>query len=207
MRKLILLAILIPLVATSYAQRAYFVTGINFSTFTLNSTIPMSTPLQTGSGSNYEMGLSATIKPKKLSYSFGINLNEYNVMAGDYANSYTWNTKYLGVNNSLGYTAKLFGNLSMIFQGGLNLSSIVYGKQTINGAYFDLVKQKEFAGLAFTPHAHVALSVPLSVPFQEVGFLSVGYGIGESFFPMNLSEEKLSISTSQIRFGIHFNIN
>jgi len=206
MRKFILLATLILLVATSYAQRAYFITGSNFSTFILNSAIPMSTPIQTGTGSNYEMGLSAIIKPKKLSYSFGVNLNEYNAMAGNFANSYSWNTKFLGLNNSLEYSAELFGNLSMILQGGLNLSSIVYGKQSINGAYFDLINQKEFAGLTFTPHAHVALSVPFSVPFQEVGFLSLSYGINRCYF-LNLSEEKLSITTRQIRFGIHFNIN
>jgi hypothetical protein len=207
MRKLILLSIFIPLAASSYAQRAYFITGSNFSRFNLNSSIPMSTPLQSGTGSNYEMGLSKDIKPKKLSYSFGVNLNEYNALAGNFANSYSWNTKFLGVNNSFEYSANLFGSLRMIFQGGLNLSTMVYGKQVINGAYFNLVNQKEFAGLNFTPHAHIGLSVPFSVPFQEVGFLSLGYGINKSSFPMNLSEEKLSITTSQIRFGIHFNIN
>jgi hypothetical protein len=91
----------------------------------------------------------------------------------------------------------------MMLQGGLNLSTIVYGKQSINGAYFDLIKQKEFSGLNISPFAHLSIQLPI----QDLGFLSVGYGINKSFFPMNSSQEKLSITTNQLRFGIHFNIN
>ena len=203
MRKVILLLTLIMLFLTSYAQRAFFNTGTNFSTFNFKSPTPMSTPLKTGIGSNYEMGFSQVLKTDSLSYSLGVNLNEYNAMAGDFANSYSWNTKFLGVNGSVEYSIPIIGNFQIMAQGGLNLSTIIYGKQSINGAYFDLFKQKEFSGLNVTPYVHLAVQVP----FQELGFLSLGYGINKSFFPMNSTEEKLSITTHQIRFGIHFNIN
>jgi hypothetical protein len=203
MRKLILLLTLIPLITTGYAQRAYFSTGTNFSTFNFTSPSPMSTPLIGGTGSNIEMGLSKILKPENLSYSIGVNLNEYNALAGDFANSYSWNTKYVGLNNSIEYSIPIIKNFRVIFQGGLNLSTIVYGKQAINGAYFDLAKQEEFSGLNITPHVHLAFTAPI----KDLGFISLGYGINKSYFLMNNSEEKLSITTNQFVFGLHFNIN
>jgi hypothetical protein len=203
MRKLILLLTLIPLITTSFAQRAYFSTGTNFSTFNFTSPSPMSTPLIGGTGSNLEMGLSKILKPENLSYSIGVNLNEYNALAGDFANSYSWNTKYVGLNNSIEYSIPIIKNFRVIFQGGLNLSTIVYGKQAINGAYFDLAKQEEFSGLNITPHVHLAFTAPI----KDLGFISLGYGINKSYFLMNNSEEKLSITTNQFVFGLHFNIN
>jgi hypothetical protein len=163
----------------------------------------MSTSLKSGTGSNYEMGITKLLKSEHLSYSLGVNLNQYNAVAGDFVNSYSWNANYLGLNNSLEYSISLIGNFRMMLQGGLNISTIVYGKQTINGAYFDLTKQKEFSGLNITPYVHLAFTVPI----QDLGFMSLGYGINKSFLPMNSTEEKLSITTNQLRFGIHFNIN
>jgi len=203
MRKLILLLTLIPLISISYAQRAYFSTGTNFSAFNFISPNPMLTPLEGGTGSNHEMGLSLILKPENLSYSVGLNLNEYNAMAGDFANSYSWNTKFLGLNNSIDYSIPLIGNFRVILQGGLNLSTIVYGQQVINGAYYDLIKQDEFSRLNITPHVHLAFTAPI----KDIGFISLGYGVNKSFFPMNNSEEKLSITTNQFVFGLHFNIH
>lgn len=203
MRKLILLLTLIPLISISYAQRAYFSTGTNFSAFNFISPNPMLTPLESGTGSNHEMGLSLILKPENLSYSVGLNLNEYNAMAGDFANSYSWNTKYFGLNNSIEYSIPLVGNFRVMLQGGLNLSTIVFGKQAINGVYFDLIDQKEFAGLNLAPHVHLAFTAPM----KDMGFISLGYGVNKSFFPLNNSEEKLSITTKQFVFGLHFNIN
>lgn len=203
MRKLILLLTLIPLISISYAQRAYFSTGTNFSAFNFISPNSMLTPLEGGTGSNHEMGLSKILKPENLSYSVGVNLNEYNAMAGDFANSYSWNTKYFGLNNSIEYSIPLVGNFRVILQGGLNLSTIVFGKQAINGVYFDLIDQKEFAGLNLAPHVHLAFTAPI----KDIGFISLGYGVNKSFFPLNNSEEKLSITTKQFVFGLHFNIN
>ena len=203
MRKLILLLTVIPLITTCYSQRAYFSTGTNFSTFNFKSPNPMSTSLKSGTGSNHEMGISLILKPENLSYSIGVNLNEYNAVAGDFANSYLWNTKYIGLNNSIEYSIPIIGDFRVIFQGGVDLSSIIYGIQAINGAYFDLAKQEEFSGLNITPHVHLAFTAPI----QDLGFMSLGYGINRSFFPMNNSEEKLSITTNQFVFGLHFNIN
>jgi hypothetical protein len=90
-----------------------------------------------------------------------------------------------------------------MFQGGLNLSTIVHGTQAINGAYFDLVGQEEFSGINITPQVHIAINAPL----KNSGFMSLGYGINNSFFPMNNSAEKLSIKTNQFVIGLHFNIH
>ena len=203
MRKLILLLSLILLFGTTNAQRVYFSSGTNISSFNFKSPSPMSTTLKSGTGSYAEMGFSKKLKSDTLSYSLGVNLNEYNAIAGNFANSYSWNTKYLGVNGSIEYSIPIIGNFRIMLQGGLNLSTIIYGKQSINGAYFDLFKEKEFSGLNITPFAQLAINVAI----QDLGFMSLGYGLNKSFFPMNSSDEKLSITTNQLRFGIHFNIN
>lgn len=203
MRKLILLLSFLPFFTTSFSQLAYFSIGNNFSKYNFeSSSSSMTTPLKTGSGSNYELGISKSLHSEQVFYSIGINLNEYNASAGNKANSYSWNTRYLGINNSLDCHIPLFGDLEMMIRGGLNFSHIVFGKQSINGAIYDLVKQKEFAGLSVSPFAHFQLTYP----FKHIGSITLGYGVTKNFFPSNRTDEKLSISTNQVRFGILFKI-
>jgi hypothetical protein len=163
----------------------------------------MSTPLQGGTGSTYEMGYSRPLKNNRFSHTIGVNLNEYNAVAGNMANSYSWNTKYLGVNNSLDFSVPLTSNFKLLFKAGINLSTIIYGKQIINGAYYDLVSQDEFSGLIFVPYSGLHLKYKLN----NLGYLSFGYGISKSLILFNISQEKLTNNTNQILFGIHFNIN
>jgi len=203
MRKVYLLIAFIAF-ANSYSQEVYFLTGSNFTKYNFSSDKgSMSTPLQGGTGSTYEMGYSRPLKNNRFSHTIGLNLNEYNAVAGNKANSYSWNTKYLGVNNSLDFSVPLTSNFKLLFKAGINLSTIIYGRQVINGAYYDLIKQDEFSGLIFVPYSGLHLKYKLN----NLGYLSFGYGISKSLILFNISQEKLTFSTNQILFGIHFNIN
>ena len=188
----------------SYSQEVYFLTGSNFTNYNFNnSNESIATPLQSGTGSTFEMGYSRPLKNNRFSHTVAVNLNEYNALASSMANSYKWDTKYLGVTNALNYTVPLSKNFKLQFKAGLNLSTIIYGKQKINGVIYDLKSQDEFSGLIFIPDTGVQLKYKLN----EFGYLSFGYGLSRSLILFNNSQEKLTISTNQILFGIHFNIN
>ena len=204
MRKITFLLIFFIALTNSYSQEVYFLTGSNFTKYNFkNSNEPMATPLQSGTGTSYEMGYTRPLKNNRFSHTIGVNLNEYNAVAGSMANSYQWDTKYLGVNNSLGFTIPLTTNFKLLLNAGLNLSTIIYGKQEINGAIYDLKSQDEFSGLIFIPNTGVQLKYKLN----DFGYLSFGYGLSRSLILFNISQEKLTTSTNQILFGIHFNIN
>ena len=87
-------------------------------------------------------------------------------------------------------------------KAGLNLSIIIYGKQSSNGAIYDLKSQDEYSGLSFIPFTGVHLKYKIN----DLGYLSFGYGVSKSVILFNISQEKLTTSTNQILFGIHFNI-
>ena len=204
MRKFYLLLIAIMALTNSYSQEVYFLTGSNFTNYNFNnSNESIATPLQSGTGSTFEMGYSRPLKNNRFSHTVAVNLNEYNALASSMANSYKWDTKYLGVTNALNYTVPLSKNFKLQFKAGLNLSTIIYGKQKINGVIYDLKSQDEFSGLIFIPDTGVQLKYKLN----EFGYLSFGYGLSRSLILFNISQEKLTTSTNQILFGIHFNIN
>lgn len=203
MRKLSLLLIAIIAISNSYSQEVYFLTGSNFTNYNFTSGQgSIATSLETGTGTTYEMGFTRPLKNNRFSYTVGVNLNECNVIAGSLANSYSWDTKYLGVNNSLDLNVPLTSNFKLFFKVGLNLATIIYGKQSINGAIYDLKSQDEFSGLTFIPYTGVHLKYKLN----DLGYLSFGYGVSKSVILFNISQEKLTTSTNQILFGIHFNI-
>ena len=203
MRKLSLLLIAIIAITNSYSQEVYFLTGSNFTKYNFSSGQgSMATSLESGTGTTYEMGYTRPLKNNRFSHTVGINLNEFNVVAGSLANSYTWNTKYLGVNNSLDFTVPLSKNFKLFMNAGLNLSTIIYGKQSSNGAIYDLKSQDEYSGLSFIPFTGVHLKYKIN----DLGYLSFGYGVSKSVILFNISQEKLTTSTNQILFGIHFNI-
>ena len=201
MRKIALFLFFSTLVLSSKAQNMYFLTGSNFSTYDFNQ--QMTTTLESGTGSFYEIGFSKKLKPRNLVYNVGVNLNEYNAFARSTANNYEWNTKYLGIQNALEYRFPIGDKFKVNIQAGINISSIVYGRQQINGVYYNLMKQGEFSYINIDPYARLQLAYKIS----DIGFMSIGYGFCKSFFWMNNTAEKLSITTNQLVFGFHFNIN
>ena len=187
-----------------FSQEAYFLAGSNFTKYVFKSSGgTIATQLQSGTGSTYEMGYSIPFKNQESYYSIGITLNDYNALAGSQSESYRWDTKYIGIQNALSYNFSVSNNLQFSAKGGVNLSTIIYGKQNINGAVYDLTGQNEFSGIFISPFVGVQTRYKLN----DLGYLSLGYAVSKSWNSFNNSEEKLSFNTNQILFGIHFNIN
>lgn len=199
--------LLIALLITSFqlfSQEAYFLAGSNFTKYIFKSSAgDLVTPLHSGTGSTFEMGYSKPLKIKGLDYSLGLTLNDYNAVAGSPSESYKWDTKHIGIQNSVCYNSTVSKDFQASVKAGLNLSTMIYGKQNSNGAVYDLMRQNEFSGILISPFVGLQARYKLN----ELGYLSLGYMFSKSLKPFNNSSEKLSFNTNQIQFGIHFNIN
>lgn len=204
MRKKLLFFLTILFISNSFAQELYLNMGNNFTKYEFETNgQSMSTKLQSGTGTTYEIGYAIPIRNKDFMYSFAVTLNNFNAVAGNAANSYEWNTKYLGAQSSIQYNHKISSFFSLTAKGGINLSTIIYGKQNTDGEIFDLIKQKEFSGL----FVGASGSIHTNYKLNNVGFISLGYGYLYSINTSNHTNEKLAFKTNQILLGIHFTIN
>ena len=201
--------LLLLVTGTVFSQEIYFTTGKNYTKYIYKDVNLQDNPnLQSGAGNFYEVGFSNASLPKTMSYSLGLSLNDYNAIGGDSTNAYRWDTQYLGVHGGLLF--KFFSldtqsknNVGFFAKTGLNASTIIYGKQQVNGIYYDLMDQKEFSGIIV--ESSLGFMVKYGIP--SFGGLSIGYDFCQSLNVTNSSKEKLSFNTNQLELGIHFNIN
>ena len=199
MRKLLILMAFVFSFTEMHSQEIYLQTGKNFTSYNYKSDVTTTPDLQAGSGNFYEIGYSIPLT-EKLNYAVGLGLNEYNAIGGNAANSYSWNTQYLGVQNTFSIAFVKAGGFETSANVGLGINTLIYGKQNINGHYLDLSSQKEFSGLWLAPK----LGIQASYNVDNDIFLSLGYGYSKSFNLTNSTPEKLSFNNNQIQFGVHF---
>jgi hypothetical protein len=114
----------------------------------------------------------------------------------------------LGIHGGLSYSLLTNKNISkkdfdVLVRAALNASTLVYGKQELNGLYYDLMNQKEFSGIILEP----SIGIATKYAFSSFGSLSLGYNFCQSVNITNNSQEKLSFLTNQIELGLNFNIN
>jgi outer membrane protein OmpA-like peptidoglycan-associated protein len=203
MRKLMLLFALACSFQKMHSQQIYLKTGRNYTNFNYKSDTGSSPDLQVGSGSFYEVGYAIPLNQETLKYNIGLSLNQYNAVESTAANSYSWNTEYAAIENTISYSFVKTRGFELGVNGGLGIATIVYGKQQINGTYLDLTSQKEFSGLLLSPK--VGLQAAYNVN-KEV-FFSLGYNFSKGFNVSNSSDEKLTFDTHQIQLGIHIQMN
>lgn len=182
------------------SQEIYFKTGKNFTQYDYKSDTSSSPSLQAGSGNFYEIDYVMNLNNEMLKYAIGLSLNEYNAIGGNAVSSYSWNTQYLGVQNTFSIAFVKKRGFEASANGGLGISTIIYGKQNINGEYLDLSSQKEFSGIWVAPK----LGLSASYNVDNDIYLSLGYAYSKSFNLSNSTDEKLSFNNSQIQFGVHF---
>jgi hypothetical protein len=200
MKKLLLIALIALSFQHIQAQEIYLQTGKNYTQYDYKSDTSSSPSLQSGSGNFYEIGYVMTLNNEKLKYAVGLSLNEFNAIGGDINSSYSWNTQYVGVQNTFSIAFVKKSGFEASTNGGLGISTLIYGKQNLNGQYLDLASQKEFSGLWIAP----SLGLKASYNVDNDIYLSIGYAYSKSFNVSNSTEEKLSFNNSQIQFGVHF---
>ncbi|WPR70476.1 hypothetical protein SLW70_11030 [Flavobacterium sp. NG2] len=209
MIKSYLMLILLLVTVNIFSQEIYFTSGKNYTKYIYkDANLQVNSNLQSGTGNFYEAGYTNASTSKRMLYSFGLSLNEYNAVGGNTTNSYRWDTQYLGVHGGLSF--KFFtiqsnqkNDIDFLVKTGLNAATIIYGKQQVNGIYYDLMNQKEFSGIIL--ESSLGLTVRYGIP--SFGGLSIGYDFCQSLNLTNSSKEKLSFNTNQLELGIHFNIN
>lgn len=203
MKKLLILIVIMCSLQSVHSQEVYFSAGKNFTTYDYKNSSGASNPnLKSGTGNFFELGYIKPLKNEKVAYSVGLALNEYNNVGGNSVNSYTWKTQYLGAQVGITYCVLDKKDFSILPKFGLNMGTIISGKQTINGTYYDLTNEKEFSGLLITPSLGVQVKYNLS-PF---GFISLGYSYCKGINISNSTGQKLSFNTNQLQFGVHYAI-
>lgn len=203
MKKLLILIVIMCSLQSVHSQEVYFSAGKNFTTYDYKNSSGASNPnLKSGTGNFFELGYIKPLKNEKFAYSVGLALNEYNNVGGNSVNSYTWNTQYLGAQGGFTYSILDRGDFDILPKFGLNMGTIISGKQTINGTYYDLTKEKEFSGLLITP----SLGIQVKYNLSASGFISLGYSYCKGFNLSNSTDQKLSINTNQLQFGVHYAI-
>lgn len=203
MKLKLLLLMSLFVVNTINSQELSFNVGTNFSQFNLkNPESFTNTYVQTGTGSFVEIGYLLPSKKEKLNYIFGLGINEYNALAGTPANSYRWNTKYVGLRTGFEYNFLDINKLQIVPLFGLNISTIIYGKQETNGVVYDIKSNKEFTGIKLIPY----LGLKVKYKINEFGYASLSYNHSTTFKPSLSHKEHLTIVTNQIVFGLQFNL-
>lgn len=200
MKKLLFIALIALSLQHLQAQEIYLQTGKNYTQYDYKSGTDSSPSLQAGSGNFYEIGYIMTLNNEKLKYAVGLSLNEYNAIGGDINSSYSWNTQYMGIQNTFSIAFVKKSGFEASANGGLGISTLIYGKQNLNGQYLDLSSQKEFSGIWIAPK----LGLTASYNVDNDIYLSLGYAYSKSFNVSNSTDEKLSFNNSKIQFGVHF---
>jgi hypothetical protein len=203
MRKLLILAVFAFSFIEIQAQEVFFYTGTNFTKYNYTNSKGESNPnLKSGQGLFFEIGYATPFEDDRFKYSVALSLNGYNAVGGTTASNYSWDTNFLGVKNNLSFKMFDSNKFDISANGGLTISSMIYGRQTINGTYYNLSGQKEFSGLWIAPSLGVQAKCIIT---RDIN-LSLGYNLIKNFNTGNGSPEKLSFTTNQIQFGIHLEL-
>lgn len=132
-----------------YSQGVFFNTKKNFSTFSYKNRSAFTEKLDiNGVGDAYEFEYTDVLKYKNfkdLKYSGSVTINDFNAIAETSLNTLEWKTTYLGIQSTVDYQFYDSYFFFLSARAGLNLSTILRGKQTVNNAGCDLTVNKEFS--------------------------------------------------------------
>lgn len=186
-----------------FAQDVYFKAGQNHTKYKYTSDQGVKNrSFAVDLGSAYELGYSFPFtKINRLSYDVALTLNEYNAIVGVSQSSLKWKTEYVGIQNSVSFAVLEINRFAVDIKTGLNLSTIIYGKEEINGVVYDLKNLDGFKGLTVQP----IFGLEAKFFASKHGYLSLGYTYINSF-NKGKNSEKFSFATNQVLLGIHFPI-
>jgi len=197
-------------ISNLYAQDIFVHTGKNMTNYEcsvdvqLNQSV-LASPLdyRSGGGNFYEIGYSTNKSDAKIAYLVSITYNQFNAAASSSLSSYSWNTGYIGLQNMVAYTFfKSQGGVKLSLNAGLNTAQIVRGEQFTNATFYDITNNEEFRGLVLQP----IFGLDARYKVSDKLALSLGYNFSNSYNLTNSSNEKLSIKTKQMKFGVHLPI-
>lgn len=187
----------VGLISPIVNNRIFYSVGVSMNEFnSLGSTLTSSYKWNTRFF-GVDSGISFSLFPKKNKINNNVekDLSKDEKMSSDNDKS---NVKKHFRNKSLS-----FKRFDFLVDIAVNVNTIVYGKQEIDGVYFDLLKENEFSGIFIGSKVGAKLKYLVS-PYVST---SLGYSFFQNYNITNSTEEKLSFNTNQVQFGLHFNIN
>lgn len=192
-------------IGTTYSQGVFFNLGKNFSSLSYKNKSAFTEKLRSnGVGDAYELGYTDVLKYKNfkdLKYTGSITINDFNAMAVSEQNKIEWQTTYLGVQSTVDYQFYDSFYFFLSAKAGLNMATILRGKQEINNSVYNLVHNNEFSGLILQPVVGVYAKYYIS----KNGYLSAGLNLSKSVKLGNNSDH-VSINNCQILFGGYFDL-
>lgn len=190
---------------TAYSQGVFFNLGKNFSSLSYKNRSSFTEKLKiNGVGDAYELGYTDVLKYKNfkdLKYTGSITINDFNATAVSNFNKLDWKTTYLGVQSTVDYQFYDSFYFFLSARAGLNLSTLLRGKQEIDNSTFNLVHNSEFSGIILQPVIGVYAKYYLS----KNGYLSVGLNLSKSL-KLGNNSDNVSINNTQILFGGYFDL-
>ena len=190
---------------STYSQVVFFNMGKNFSTISYKNRSAFTEKLDiNGVGDAYEIGYTDVLKYKNfkdLKFTGSVTINDFNAMAESAINRLEWKTTYLGVQSTVDYQFYDAFFFFLSARAGLNLATIVRGKQSVNNAAYDLVGNNEFSGIVLQPVIGVYAKYYLS----KNGYLSAGLNLSKSL-KLGNNSDNVSINNTQILFGGYFDL-
>lgn len=190
---------------SAHSQSLYFKTGKNFANYVFKSSpsdLQSSVvTLQSDTGSFYQLGAAMPLKYSRFSYEFGISLNELNSIVQSPSKAVRYKTDYIGLDNSILFSIVKERSFSWDVELGLDIQTIVFGKQEIEGVLYDLKRFSEFNGLFFRQS--------FGTQFKLVASNQMSFCFGYDFYydvlnTRNNSIQSLKINNDQIKFGIYY---
>ena len=205
MKKIVPHILFLLLTFTYYSHGVFFNLGKNFSTLSYRNKSSFTEGLViNGVGDAYELGYTAPLKYKNykdLKYTGSVTLNDYNAIAVSSVNRLAYSTTYLGVQSTVDYQFYDSFNFFVSAKAGLNMSTILRGKQEVDNSVINLAHQKEFSGVIIQPLIGVYAKYYLS----KTGYLSAGLNLSKSL-KLGNNPDNISINTTQILFGGYFDL-
>jgi hypothetical protein len=116
-------------------------------------------------------------------------------------NRLEWKTTYLGVQSTVDYQFYDSFYFFLSAKAGLNLSTILRGKQEVDNSAYNLAHNSEFSGLIVQPVVGVYAKYYLS----KSGYLSAGLNLSKSV-KLGNNSDNVSINNCQILFGGYFDL-
>lgn len=190
------------LVQMVQAQKLYFYSGQNQSTYDFNTSAEEDSQpfLKRDNGYYFEVGFELDFS-KSWIYRAGVSYNQFNNKGGDEINYLAWESSYLGLQNVIGYTLFKRNTFRSLVSAGVGISTIVDGSQQINNSFNLLKNQENFKGVFIAPE----LGLELRYKLMEMAELSLRFSHSKSFNLKKTKEnsQELSFGNNQLALGIH----
>jgi hypothetical protein len=206
MKQLHFIMLLFITVTAANAQGYYFNLGQNFTTYDYkNSLGERNSNVKPDNGIMADFGYQWIISnDRKWAYKAGLSYQQFNATGRNVAFDYSWNTNYLGIQNTISYELYTTNSkeVTVKINAGFTGTSIINGEQMIDNTSYDLTKQEEFKGFFFQPHAGLENDYYINESIR----IGIGYRFSKAFRISSNAPESLNFMNNTIYLNFKYSM-